>query len=98
VKSRLAIGLRIGPNSLHHAKNFLGEFFRRIVRKLGKAQAITATAHKLSRIVYQMLVTKELYREEVFKRNEEEELRRAASRLQRQAAQLGFTITPAVTA
>ena len=35
VKSRLAIALRIGANSLHHAKNFLGEFFRRIVRKLG---------------------------------------------------------------
>jgi len=98
VKSRLAIALRIGANSLHHAKNFLGEFFRRIVRKLGKAQAITATAHKLSRIVYHMLVTKEPYREEVFQRSEEEEFRRAASRLQRQAAQLGFTVTPTVTA
>ena len=98
VKSLFAIALRIGANSLHHAKNFLGEFFRRIVRKLGKAQAITATAHKLSRIVYDMLVTKEPYREEAFQRTEEEEaLRRAASRLQRQAAQLGFTVTPAVT-
>jgi len=52
VKSRLAIALRIGANSLHHANNYFGEFFRRIVRRLGKAQAITATAHKLARIVY----------------------------------------------
>jgi hypothetical protein len=35
-------------NSLHHAKDYLGEFFRRITRKLGKPQAITATAHKLA--------------------------------------------------
>ncbi len=74
------MALRIGANSLHHAKNFLGVFFRRIVRKLGKAQAITAMALKLSRIVYHMLVTKETYREEVFQRSEEE-LRRTASRL-----------------
>jgi len=40
----------MAANSLHHAKDYLGEFFRRITRKLGKPQAITATAHKLARI------------------------------------------------
>jgi transposase len=98
VKSRVAIALRIGANSLHHAKNYLGEFFRRIVRRLGKAQAITATAHKLARIVYHLLTNKEPYREEVFQTSEEEMLRRAEVRLRKQAAQLGFTIAPGVTA
>ncbi len=37
----------------------LGEFFRRITRKLGRPQAITATAHKLARIIFHLLTTKE---------------------------------------
>jgi hypothetical protein len=45
----------MAANSLHRAKDYLGEFFRRITRKLGKPQAITATAHKLARIVYDLL-------------------------------------------
>jgi hypothetical protein len=52
----------MAANSLHHAKDYLGEFFRRITRKLGKPQAITATAHKLARIVYHLLSTREAYR------------------------------------
>jgi hypothetical protein len=53
VKSRVASALRMAANSLHHSKGYLGEFFRRITRKLGKSQAITITGHKLARIVYQ---------------------------------------------
>jgi hypothetical protein len=52
-------------NSLHHAKDYLGEFFPRITRKLGEPQAITATAHKLAPIVYHLLSTKEAYNETV---------------------------------
>jgi transposase len=94
VRSRLATALRMAANSLHHAKDYLGEFFRRITRKLGKPQAITAAAHKLARIVYHLLSTKEAYNETVFHRCDEEVLRRAQFRLRRQAAQLGFQIIP----
>jgi transposase len=94
VRNRLATALRMAANSLHHAKNYLGEFFRRITRKLGKPQAITATAHKLARIVYHLLSTKEAYDETVFQRCDEEVLRRAQFRLRRQAAQLGFQVIP----
>jgi transposase len=90
----LATALRMAANSLHHAKDYLGEFFRRITRKLGKPQAITATAHKLARIVYHLLSTKEAYNETVFHRCDEEVLRRAQFRLRRQAAQLGFQVIP----
>jgi transposase len=94
VRSRLATALRMAANSLHHAKDYLGEFFRRITRKLGKPQAITTTAHKLARIVYHLLSTKEAYNETVFHRCDEEVLRRAQFRLRRQAAQLGFQVIP----
>jgi transposase len=95
VRSRVATALRMSAHSLHHAKNYLGEFSRRITRKLGKAQAITATAHKLARIIYHLLSTKEPYNESVFHACEEETLRRAEMRLRKQAAHLGFQLVPA---
>jgi transposase len=95
VRSRVATALRMGAQSLHHAKDYLGEFFRRIVRRLGKPQAITATAHKLARILFHILTTKEAYNESVFQTSEEQTLRRAEIRLRRQAAQLGFHVVPA---
>jgi transposase len=95
VRSRVATALRMGAQSLHHAKDYLGEFFRRITRKLGRPQAITATAHKLARIVYHLLGTKEVYNESVFHKSEADTIRRAEYRLRRQAAQLGFQVIPA---
>jgi transposase len=96
VRSRVARALRMGAQSLHHAKDYLGEFFRRIARKLGKPQAITATAHKLARIISHLLSTRQPYNEAVFHNCEEETTRRAELRLRKQAAQLGFQIVPAV--
>jgi transposase len=95
VRSRVATALRMGAQSLHNAKDYLGEFFRRIVRKLGKPQAITATAHKLARIVFHLLSTKEAYNEAGFNKCEEESLRRAELRLRKHAAQLGFQVIAA---
>ena len=92
VRSRVATALRMGAQSLHHAKDYLGEFFRRITHKLGRSQAITATAHKLARILFHLLSTKEAYTESVFHKSEEETIRRAQYRLRKQAAQLGFQV------
>jgi len=95
VRSRVATALRMCAQSLHHAKDYLGEFFRRITRKLGRPQAITATAHKLARIIFHLLTTKEPYNESVFHKTEEETIRRAQYRLRKQAALLGFQVIPA---
>ena len=94
VRSRVATALRMGAQSLHHAKDYLGEFFRRITRRLGRPQAITATAHKLARIVYHLLGTKEAYNESVFHKSEADTLLRAEYRLRRQTTQLGFQVIP----
>jgi transposase len=98
VRSRVALALRMAANSLHHADHYLGEFFRRIPRKLGEPQAITATAHKLASIVFHLLSTKEPYQESVFMGCEEEAQQRADLRLKRQAARLGFQVIPAANA
>lgn len=97
VKNRAAIALRLGANSLCRAKGYLGEFFRRMRAKLGTAQAITATAHKIARVLYHVLLTKEPYTETVFHKCDEQTRRRAESRLRKQAALLGFQIIPRTT-
>jgi hypothetical protein len=55
-------------------------------------QPITATAHKLARIIFHILTTKQSYNESIFQKSEEQPLRRAKIRLRRQAAQLGFHV------
>ncbi len=94
VKQRAATALRMGANSLCRAKGYFGEFFRRMRAKLGTAQAITATAHKIARILYHVLLTKEPYAETVFHHCDEQAQQRAEMRLRKQAAQLGFQLLP----
>ena len=65
--------------------------------RLGTAQAITATAHKLARVVYHVLHNKEPYTETVFHRCDEQEQQRAEMRLRKHAAQLGFQLLPIST-
>jgi len=65
--------------------------------KLGTAQGITATAHKIARVLYHVLRTKEPYAETVFHRSDEHARRRAEMRLRKQAALLGFQIIPVPT-
>jgi transposase len=55
VKSRLAGSLRMAAQSLQGSQSGLGEFYRRMRAKLGAPKAITATAHKLARIIYHLL-------------------------------------------
>ena len=53
--NRAAAALRLAANSLHNSKSALGAFLRRMKAKLGTPEAITATAHKLARLIYSML-------------------------------------------
>ena len=68
VKNRAAIALRLGAHCLYHAQNYLGDFYRKMKWRLGAPAAITATAHKLARILYHMLSTRQPYSDEVFAR------------------------------
>jgi transposase len=61
--------------------------------RLGGLEAVTATAHKLARIVYHMLSTKEPYSEDVLARCDRLASKRAEIRLRKQAANLGYQLT-----
>jgi transposase len=94
VKNRAAIALRLGAHCLYHAKNYLGEFYRKMKWRLGAPEAVTATAHKLARIVYHLLSTKQPYSESVLVRCDHQTNVRAEMRLRKQAANFGYTLTP----
>jgi hypothetical protein len=95
VKNRVALALRMAAQSLQHSKSSLGEFYRRMRTRLGAPKAITATAHKLARILFHLLTTKEAYDDSVFARSEERCQQRARKRLIAQARALGFNLVPA---
>jgi transposase len=95
VKNRIAIALWLGAQCLYHAKNYLGEYYRKMKWRLGAPQALTATAHKLARIVFHMLLTKEPYNESVLVKWNQQANMRAQLRLKTLAAKLGFDLTPA---
>jgi transposase len=50
--NRAAQALRLAAGSLHNSHGALGGFLRRMKGRLGVQAALTATAHKLARIVY----------------------------------------------
>ena len=63
VKHRVAQALRLAAQSLPRSQSVLGVYFRRMRAKLGAPKAITATAHKLARILYHLLTTRQPYDE-----------------------------------
>jgi transposase len=95
VKNRLTIALRMAAQSLHRSQSYLGQYFRPMRSRLGAPAAITAAAHKLARILYHLITTRQTYDESVFAAVEEVARRRRLSRLKMQAASLGFSLAPA---
>ena len=93
-KNRAALALRMAAQSLHRSETFLGEYFRRMRARLGAPKAITATAHKLARIIYHLLTRRQPYDESVFIEQEIRFRKRKESRLRAQARQLGFQLVP----
>ena len=94
MKNCAALALRMAAQSLHRSETLLGEYFRRMRARLGAPKAITAAAHKLARIVYQMLSTRQPYNESIFIEQERRFRKRKEARLRAQARQLGFRLEP----
>lgn len=94
-KHRFALLLRQAAQSLHSSKSALGARYRRLRSRLGAPKALTAMAHCLTRIIYQLVSHRQEYDESIFVRMEAEHARRQHRRLERQAAAIGFDLVPA---
>ena len=96
VANRLTTALRMGAQTLHRSESALGDFFRRMRAKLGAPAAITATAHKIARVLWAMVKYRRPF-DPAKLGNPELRRRRKERSLRRQAAALGFTLQPLQT-
>ena len=92
--NRVNRALRVAAQSLERDKSHLGNYYRKMCARLGKPAGITATAHKLARILFHMITTKQPYDESIFAAEEQRQRKRMESKLKRKAHQMGYTLVP----
>ncbi len=92
--NKVKYALRLAAVTLERSATSLGAFFRRMKARLGAPKAITAAAHKLSVIIYNMLKRKKSYEENGPLYFEKAYKIKAEQRLQKLAKFLGYQVLP----
>lgn len=91
-----ASAFRIAASSLYTSKSALGAFFRRLRSRLGAPKAITATAHKLAVIIFNMLKKGAEYIETGQDYYEKQYHERIVKNLNKRAKELGYELVKAL--
>lgn len=94
VSNRLAQVLRLAALAASYSHSVLGDFSRRMKARLGKAEGITATAHKLARILYALITTGRPYDEAKAFAPSLRATSNRLSRLNKQAKTIGMQLVP----
>jgi transposase len=92
VINRASDALRLAASTLERSQTALGGFARRMKARLGAAEGITATAHKLARIVYRLIKHGEGYVRQGLEDYEKKFQARKVSALKKTAKALGFEL------
>ncbi len=90
--NRAAMILRMAAMTLGRGQTALGAFYRRLAARMGKPQAITATARKLAILVYRALKGELHYRDPGADGYDRQQRTRVLRRLRRTATTLGFNL------
>ena len=93
-KNRVAQALRMSAQAVGRTQTALGVFYRRIKSRLGGRGAITATAHKLSRLLYRMLKYGTAYVTQSLAEYEAQVREKLERSLRRKAQALGYELVP----
>jgi transposase len=94
-KNRVANAFRLAAQSLHNNKSYLGDYYRSQRARHGALKAIKNAAHKLARIFYHLVKTRQPYDETVFAKLETRNLKRRLHKLQSLARQMGYSLVEA---
>jgi len=92
VINRVSDALRMAAVSLERSQTAMGSFYRRMKAKLGAAEAVTATAHKLARLIYRLLKHGEAYVRQGMEDYQKRHQERMLSILKKKAAAMGFEL------
>jgi transposase len=90
--NRAAAIFRFAVMSLCRTDTALGAFYRRLAARIGKPQAVTATARKLAILVYRALKGELRYRDPGADAYTHQQRTRVLRRLRQRAATLGFEL------
>jgi transposase len=90
--NRAAAILRMTAMTLGRTQTALGAFYRRLAARIGKPQAITATARKLAVLVYRALKGELVYQDPGAEAYDLQQRTRLLRRLRQRAATLGFEL------
>jgi transposase len=80
--------LKQAASTLSTSKSALGDYYRKMRARLGGRGAVTATAHKLSKIIYTMILQKEEYKPEILVGNQRKYNQDKIRKLEKQIAKL----------
>jgi len=94
VVNRASDALRMAATTLERSQSALGGFYRRMKARLGAAEAVTATAHKLARIIYRLIKHGEAYVRQGMEQYEQKFRERKLYALQKAAKTMGFELIP----
>ena len=92
--NRAAQALRWATQSLYRSHTALGVYFRRKRARLGTPKAVTATAHKLARIIYHLITYHVDYDDSLLDNHQRQDRKRLERRLRNDARALGFQLVP----
>jgi transposase len=93
--SRASQAFRMGAQSLMRSNSALGAYARRMKARKDAPKAIVATAHKLARIVYNMLKNKTSFQAASAADYDKANLERERKAIERRAMRLGLKVVPA---
>lgn len=95
--NRAGQAFRLAAQSVARSQTPFGAFYRRLAARIGKQQAIVATAHKIARVVYAMLKHRTSFNQTSQQEYEQRHREFEVKRLTRKAASLGFELVPQPT-
>ena len=94
-KNRATQAFRMAAHTMHGSKSYLGDYYRSQRARHGALKAIKNTAHKLARIFYHLVRTRQPYDETIFAQLEARNQKRRVIKLQSLAHKMGYTLVQA---
>ncbi len=92
--NRATQAFKIAAAALRRSQSALGAYYRRMCARLDRPKAITATAHKLARLIYTMLTKGSEYTDQAQDYYEQHYQQRVIRHLSQRAEKLGFQRVP----
>lgn len=97
VVNRATDALRMAASTLERSQSALGGFYRRMKARLGAAEGVTATAHKLARIIYRLIKHGDTYVRQGMEDYEKRFQERKLNALKKTAKAMGLELIPKQT-